>query len=116
MSGRTAGGRSPTAGTYSPSRSATRRSLPPAPPVSLKTTKDGASFKKGKKVKAKYVCSDANGRADVKSCTGTIPNGKRIATGKSGRHSFTVVAVDRVGNRTTKTVHYTVFKKKKKKK
>ena len=45
-----------------------------------------------------------------------MPNGKRIATGKTGRHSFTVVAIDRVGNRTTRTVHYTVFKKKKKKK
>ena len=86
------------------------------PTISIKTPKDGARFKKGKHVNARYSCSDVNGRVDVRSCRGTVPNGKRIATGKTGRRSFTVVAIDRVGNRTTRTVHYTVFKKKKKKK
>ena len=84
------------------------------PTITIKTPKDGATFRKGKKVKAKYSCSDIDGRADVKSCKGSVRNGKRIPTGKTGRHTFTVVAIDRAGNRTTKTVHYKVKKKKKK--
>jgi hypothetical protein len=83
------------------------------PTIKIKTPKDGATYRKGKKVKASYSCNDIDGRLDVKSCKGTVANGKRISTKKTGKHAFTVIAIDRVGNRTVKTVHYKVKKKKK---
>jgi hypothetical protein len=59
-------------------------------------------------VNANYSCSDPDGASDVKTCQGTVANGKPINTTTTGSHSFTVHASDKAGNTSTKTVHYTV--------
>jgi ELWxxDGT repeat protein len=78
------------------------------PTIAIKKPADGAHYEKGQKVKADYHCSDPDGASDVRTCTGTLPNGARIDTSKLGRFSFKVNASDKAGNTATKTVHYFV--------
>lgn len=81
-------------------RDATRPSTEIASPAS------GASYALNQAVKASYSCGDAT--AGVASCTGTVANGSTIDTSASGAKSFSVTAEDNAGNRTTRTVDYTV--------
>jgi hypothetical protein len=59
-------------------------------------------------VRVRYTCSD--GGSGLASCTGTLRNGSTIPTGifDIGSHTFTVTAVDKVGNRSSVTHTYTV--------
>ncbi|HET6153395.1 MAG TPA: hypothetical protein VFE15_10580 [Marmoricola sp.] len=85
----------------------------PAPTIALKTPVNGHVYAKGAKVKASFGCK-AGAYTKLASCKGTVAVGKRIATGSVGKHAFTVTAKDADGRTTTKTIHYTVKKKKKK--
>jgi hypothetical protein len=57
-------------------------------------------------VSASYTCTD--GGSGVASCAGPVPSGASIDTSTVGFHSFTVTAVDNVGNQSTQTVTYVV--------
>lgn len=78
------------------------------PTISIAAPKDGAHYKQGSKVLASYSCSDPDGKADVAFCQGPAPPGKPISMSTPGKHSFTVQAADKAGNKSKKTVHYTV--------
>jgi hypothetical protein len=80
-----------------------------APIITIETPAGGAHYRLGEKVRAKYSCSDRDGRSDIRSCRGSVRDGALIHTSRKGRHSFTVRAVDRAGNTTIKTVHYRVI-------
>ena len=58
----------------------------------------------GAAVAAQFTCSDWG--SGVASCQGTVPNGAPLATSSPGTSSFTVEAVDGVGNTSYKTVEY----------
>jgi hypothetical protein len=79
-----------------------------APSISITTPADGASYRQGQKVTARYSCADPDGTADVASCSGPVASGHNIDTSTPGSHSFNVSATDRAGNSGSKTVTYTV--------
>jgi hypothetical protein len=81
----------------------------PAPTVKLTAPKGGKTYKKGVKLKASYTCKAGKG-AKLKSCKGTEPDHHKVSTKKTGKHSFTVTATDTDGQKTKKTVHFTVKK------
>jgi YVTN family beta-propeller protein len=78
-----------------------------APTVDLRTPADGAQYTQGDDVEADYSCADAGG-SGLASCTGDVPDGQPIDTSTPGSFTFTVVAADGAGNRTTVTHGYTV--------
>ena len=77
------------------------------PTVNITKPVDGAVYKLGKVLAAKYKCTD--NQSGIDTCVGTVANGSPIDTSTAGTHSFTVTGTDKAGNVTTKTVHYTVF-------
>jgi hypothetical protein len=70
--------------------------------VAMTAPADGAAYKLGKTVKARYRCLDAV------SCVGTVPNGAPIDTSTPGPHTFSVVAGSSLGFVTRRTVTYRV--------
>jgi hypothetical protein len=79
-----------------------------SPTVTITTPANGATYPKGKVVKSYYYCSDPDGAANIRSCTGPAPWGTPIDTSTAGVHAFMVTATDRAGNAASATVHYTV--------
>ena len=79
-----------------------------APQISITAPVDGGSYARGASVIADYGCTDADGPADVTGCAGTVAAGAAIDTSTTGTKSFTVAAVDQVGNTSSKTVSYTI--------
>ncbi|MGZ4308843.1 MAG: PxKF domain-containing protein [Gaiellaceae bacterium] len=77
------------------------------PNVMVSAPKEGAVYKVGKVVTAKYRCSDKATGSGIDTCVGTVPNGSPIDT-SLGQHTFTVTATDKAGNVTTVTRHYSV--------
>jgi alpha-tubulin suppressor-like RCC1 family protein len=71
-----------------------------APTVAITSPANGATYLKGSRILAAYTCSD--------TCTGTVAKGAPVDTRAAGRHTFTVTARDAAGNRTSRTVAYTV--------
>jgi CSLREA domain-containing protein len=82
------------------------------PVVTITSPAGGHRYRRHAKVHAKFRCTEAGSSTPIASCVGTVRNGHRIGTSKSGRKSFTVTATDRDGNRVSKTVHYRVKKPK----
>jgi hypothetical protein len=83
------------------------------PKIQIDTPRNKARYKRGARVQAFYVCREGTNPpapSPIASCKGTVPNGRRINTRTLGRKSFTVTAKDKAGNKTSKTVHYTVVR------
>src|SRR5712691_9427075 len=76
-----------------------------APSITI-TTPAHTVYAIGQMVNASYSCSDAG--SGVASCTGTVAGGTSIDTSSAGTKSFTVTAVDNVGNTSHQTVTYEV--------
>ena len=84
------------------------------PAIRITSPRGGAHYKNGKRVLAAFRCAEAGSGGLIRSCVGTVHSGRPINTAKPGAKSFTVTAIDQAGNRVSKTVHYTVKKKRKK--
>ena len=69
-----------------------------------------------KHVRVRFSCSEAGSAGFIGACVGTRRNGHMIQLSRRGRKAFTVRAVDKAGNRTSKTVHYRVKKRHRRKK
>ncbi|MFJ2031831.1 PxKF domain-containing protein [Streptosporangium sp. NPDC087985] len=76
------------------------------PTISLTAPTDGAVYTLGAAVAASYRCQD--NLSGVATCTGTVPDGKPLATSTVGFHKFTVDATDHAGNAAGQTVTYQV--------
>jgi hypothetical protein len=76
------------------------------PTVTFTAPSSGAIYVVGSAVNVGYSCSDAG--SGVASCLGSLPNGAALPTGNVGVHTFSVTAVDNLGNTTTQTVSYIV--------
>jgi hypothetical protein len=80
-----------------------------APPsVSISSPSDGARYERGQRVPAGYACEAGAGSPGLSACSGPVADGEPIGTATAGGHSFSVTAISRDGQRTTRTVHYTV--------
>ncbi len=78
-----------------------------APTIDILVPVDGAQVKKGAVLHANYSCHDLLSGLD--SCEGPMPSGNRVDTSTVGVKDFTVVARDKAGNESTKTVQYEVI-------
>lgn len=77
-----------------------------APTVVIAVPAQGAAYKRGAAVTARYACSDEG--AGIASCAGPVASGAAIDTATAGEQTFTVVARDRLGNVASRTVSYVV--------
>ena len=75
-------------------------------PMITITTPAHTVYAIGQVVNASYSCSDTG--SGVASCIGTVASGSPIDTSSAGTKSFTVTAVDNVGNTSHQTVTYDV--------
>jgi dipeptidyl aminopeptidase/acylaminoacyl peptidase len=80
------------------------------PSIVISAPQDGRAYDLGATVVADFTCSDETGGSGVASCEGTVADGAGIDTSSLGAQSFTVVAVDREGNRSSATIAYTVVR------
>ena len=77
-----------------------------APSITITRPSNGNTYLTGQVLTAAYSCSDASG---ISSCVGTLPSGALIDTSvRNTNATFTVNAVDNVGNSASKTVTYRV--------
>ena len=77
-----------------------------APAITITTPAEGATIEQYASVKASYACSD--GGSGVATCVGTVPSGAAIETGALGSRTLSVSSTDAVGNKSAKSVSYTV--------
>jgi hypothetical protein len=78
-----------------------------APTIALTSPVEGATYTLKQVVRAAYGCADTGG-SGLARCAGNVAGGAAIDTAKAGPHTFTVDAVDRAGNASSLTIHYTV--------
>ncbi len=79
------------------------------PVVSITAPVFGATYAEGQVVRASYRCSAAKGGAAVRSCAGSVGNGRAINTRSVGRHTFTVTATDVTGQSNSVQLAYNVI-------
>jgi subtilisin family serine protease len=77
-----------------------------APDITISTPQNNASYLLGQDVAADYSCID--GGSDVASCSGPVASGDNLDTASIGPKTFTVEAIDKVGNATSTSYTYTV--------
>jgi hypothetical protein len=78
-------------------------------PVSIFAPRQGARYRLGQSVAARYSCLATGSGSSLKSCVGTVPAGRRINTRTLGTHSFSVSATNGEGSSITETVTYNVI-------
>jgi len=76
-----------------------------APTITI-TAPSATSYLLNQAVAANYSCSD--GGSGVASCAGPVANGSNINTATVGSKTFTVTAIDNVGNTASSSVIYSV--------
>lgn len=80
-----------------------------APPtIAITAPASGAKYTLDQPVTAAFSCADGTGGPGIASCSGSVANGAKLATGTAGTFTFTVTATSGDGQKTTKTVSYTV--------
>jgi hypothetical protein len=78
------------------------------PVVTITAPPEGASYLLNQNILADWSATDALSGIDWTNTSGTVPSGSPIPTGTVGAKTFTVIATDKAGNTTTKTVNYYV--------
>jgi hypothetical protein len=78
------------------------------PPVTIQAPAQGARYRLGQAVAARYSCLATTTGPALRSCVGTVPAGHHIDTTKLGAHAFSVSATNDQGESTTETVTYAV--------
>lgn len=76
-----------------------------APTITLKSP-SATSYQLNQILSSDYDCSDQG--AGVLTCSGTAENGSVVDTTSVGRKTFTVTAVDNVGNTVTRSISYNI--------
>jgi hypothetical protein len=79
-----------------------------APAITITSPAGGAQYAQHQVVNASYSCTDPDGAADVATCAGPVASGSAIDTSTVGSHAFAVNASDHAGNKSARTVNYTV--------
>ncbi len=79
------------------------------PSISVITPSANGSYEFRSRVRASFRCDDGGVSSAVATCKGTVAPGRAIGTRRTGTATFVVTAVDKSGNRATKTVRYDVW-------
>jgi hypothetical protein len=77
-----------------------------SPIIDIRSPVNGTLYMAGSSQTAFYSCDGQV--AMIRSCTGDVPHGSSLDLSTPGSHTFTVRAVDSLGNSATKTVTYEV--------
>jgi len=77
-----------------------------SPEIAISAPQDSVSYLLGQDVAANYSCID--GGSDVASCSGPVASGDNLDTTSVGQKTFTVEAIDKVGNASSTSYSYTV--------
>ena len=89
--------------------SASKPVTTPAPPsIVIKAPMMGGKYSHHQRVVAKYSCQEGRGGPGIRSCVGTVSDGKPISTGTPGKHTFTVTATSKDGLKARLSISYTV--------
>jgi hypothetical protein len=80
-----------------------------APTIAFAKPGSGAVYTLGSAVDASFACADELIGSGIASCTATTANRARIDTASVGSKAYTVVALDRGGNSTSRAVSYSVI-------
>ncbi|HEY5430855.1 MAG TPA: Ig-like domain-containing protein, partial [Solirubrobacteraceae bacterium] len=80
----------------------------PPPPVSIGAPVQGASYRLGQSVRARYSCLASSHAPALQACVGSVATGRAINTGTLGTHTFSVSATNAEGESSTETAAYTV--------
>lgn len=78
-----------------------------APEVVINSPVDGARYKLNSEIPVNWNATDSLSQIDTVEAT--LPNGSNIDTGSIGIKSFSVIAVDKAGNRIIKEASYLVY-------
>ena len=68
-----------------------------------------ASYERDSRVRAQFRCTEGGITSPIAACRATVRAGRGIDTRSVGTKHFRVIAIDKTGNRTVKTVHYSVW-------
>lgn len=79
-----------------------------APSITITAPAANHKYELDQAVNAAYTCKDGKFGSGIKSCKGTVRKGSPINTKALGSMKFSVTAVSRDGQKTTKTVSYAV--------
>jgi hypothetical protein len=79
-----------------------------APIVSIASPTRGRRYTPDQRVQARYVCKDGAYGPGIKSCSGTVRRGALTNTQTLGSVKFTVTAISKDGQKTSKTITYRV--------
>jgi hypothetical protein len=79
------------------------------PSVSIASPLNGAVYRRGQVVRARFSCQDGVSGSGIASCAGDVANGARIDTSRCGVHKFTVTATSNDGQATSTTISYAVL-------
>lgn len=95
---------------YASLAAATAATPSAGPTISILSPDNHGSYERGAPLVARFRCSRGASGGPVISCKGSVPNGHRITTRQPGRGRFTVIAIDKSGDKVSKTVSYTVWR------
>jgi hypothetical protein len=76
------------------------------PTITVEAPAEGATYTLDQPVAADYMCFDTSG---IGVCSGDQPLGGPVDTSTAGAHTFSVSAVDGLGNPSSLVTHYTVL-------
>ncbi len=79
------------------------------PEITILAPSDRGSYEHRSHVRARFRCSEGGIISAIAKCNATVRAGHPINTRSAGTKSFRVVAVDKTGHRSVKTVRYDVW-------
>ena len=79
------------------------------PKITIIAPYRGASYERGARVLARFRCTEAGTASAIATCRGSVSLDHPIGTGRVGTVRFVVTAIDKNGNRTTRSVRYVVW-------
>jgi CSLREA domain-containing protein len=79
------------------------------PTITVTTPAPNGSYEFGSRIRARFGCDEGGVASAIARCTGSVAPGHGIGTRRDGSARFVVTAVDKDGNRATRTIHYDVW-------
>ncbi len=79
------------------------------PQITIIRPGNRGSYEHDSRVRARFHCTEGGIASPIATCRATVRRGHGIDTRSVGTKHFRVIAIDKTGNRTVKTVHYSVW-------
>jgi hypothetical protein len=79
------------------------------PTITVISPRPHGSYRRGVRLRVRFRCREGGLAHLITTCRGTVPAGQLISTRSVGSRRFTIIATDRNGRRTRRTVRYSVW-------